>query len=60
AKFGERRGQRMIKKTQGGRLSLGLGSVIMKSVISLHRGELRAANVPGGGADVGFSIPISP
>lgn len=60
AKFGERRGQRMIKKTQGGRLSLGLGSVIMKSVISLHRGDLRAVNNVGGGATVTFSLPLAP
>lgn len=58
AKFGERRGQRMIKKSQGGRLSLGLGSVIMKSVISLHRGELHAANVASGGAIVEFTLPL--
>jgi signal transduction histidine kinase len=58
-KFGERRGQRMIKKTQGGRLSLGLGSVIMKSVISLHRGDLRATNNVGGGATVSFTIPLT-
>lgn len=57
AKFGERRGQRMIKKSQGGRLSLGLGSVIMKSVLTLHRGELRARNAPGGGALVEFELP---
>ncbi len=59
AKFGERRGQRMIKKSQGGRLSLGLGSVIMKSILSLHRGELRAENDPTGGALVSFSIPLN-
>jgi signal transduction histidine kinase len=58
-KFGERRGQRMIKKTQGGRLSLGLGSVIMKSVISLHRGDLRATNNEDGGATVSFTIPLA-
>jgi signal transduction histidine kinase len=56
AKFGERRGQRMIKKSQGGRLSLGLGSVIMKSVIVLHRGELKASNNPTGGAAVEFAL----
>ncbi len=59
-KFGERRGQRMIKKSQGGRLSLGLGSVIMKSVISLHRGELLARNAAGGGASVEFTVPPAP
>jgi len=57
-KFGERRGQRMIKKSQGGRLSLGLGSVIMKSVVTLHRGEIRASNAPSGGAVVEFGIPF--
>jgi signal transduction histidine kinase len=60
AKFGERRGQRMIKKSQGGRLSLGLGSVSMKSVITLHRGELRVSNAPGGGASVEFTVPSAP
>ncbi len=59
AKFGERRGQRMIHKTQGGRLSLGLGSVIMKSVIGLHRGKINAANTVSGGAFVEFTLPYT-
>jgi signal transduction histidine kinase len=46
-KFGERRDQRLFRKTHGGKQSLGLGSVIMKSVVTLH----------GGGAVVEFVIP---
>lgn len=57
SKFGERRDQRLFRKTHGGKLSLGLGSVIMKSVVSLHGGELKAYNGPGGGAVVEFVIP---
>lgn len=56
--FGERRNQRMVPKTKGGRLSIGLGSVIMKTVVLLHGGEIRASNTGEGGA-VDFILPIS-
>lgn len=59
ARFGERRTQRAINKNNDGRLSLGLGSVIMKAVVSLHRGRLEAVNLNGGGAELRFVLPLS-
>lgn len=59
ARFGERRMQRAINKNHGGRLSLGLGSVIMKAVVTLHRGHLQVKNLAGGGAEIRFSLPLS-
>jgi signal transduction histidine kinase len=56
--FGERRNQRMVPKTKGGRLSIGLGSVIMKTVVLLHGGEIQASNTARGGA-VDFSLPLA-
>jgi signal transduction histidine kinase len=53
--FGERRTKRKINTGRAGRLSLGLGSVIMKTVTTLHRGELRALNE--GGAVVEIRLP---
>ncbi|MGZ3657054.1 MAG: ATP-binding protein [Bdellovibrionota bacterium] len=57
SKFGERREQRTVKRKKGGKLSLGLGSVIMKSVVSLHGGKLSVGNSPSGGAVVEFTLP---
>lgn len=56
--FGERRTKRKIDRSRAGRLSLGLGSVIMKTVTTLHRGELRALN--DNGAVVEIHLPMSP
>ncbi|MGZ3713626.1 MAG: ATP-binding protein [Bdellovibrionota bacterium] len=56
--FGERRSQRTIAPSHQGRLSLGLGSVIMKTVIALHGGQLEAENRPEGGATVEILLPI--
>lgn len=57
--FGERRNRRKIDTTRSGRLSLGLGSVIMKTVVSLHRGELKVYNRPEGGAVIEIRLPVS-
>jgi signal transduction histidine kinase len=54
--FGERRTKRKMDSTRAGRLSLGLGSVIMKTVTTLHRGELRALNDRG--AVVEIRLPV--
>jgi signal transduction histidine kinase len=59
AHFGERRAQRTINQSPQGRLSLGLGSVIMKTVVGLHRGRITAANRPGGGGEVEIVLPLS-
>lgn len=42
--FGERRISRVIQKSENGRLSIGLGSVIMKTVAQTHRGSIVASN----------------
>ena len=55
--FGERRTRRKIDPQRAGRLSLGLGSVIMKTVTTLHRGDLRARNRAGGGGVVEIQLP---
>ena len=42
--FGVRRMTRVLEKKKTGRLSVGLGSVIMKTVAHLHRGTVTIAN----------------
>jgi signal transduction histidine kinase len=42
--FGERRISRVLGHDQQGRLSVGLGSVIMKTVASIHRGKVTVSN----------------
>jgi len=36
----------------------GLGLAIVETIAQAHRGEARAQNVPGGGADVWISLPL--
>lgn len=61
ATFGERRASRMLDVRHPDRLSVGLGSVIMRTVAQLHRGRVEAANVASGaGATVTIHIPTSP
>ncbi len=57
ARFGERREQGSGRKTRNGKPSLGLGSVIMKSVALLHGGRIAASNATGGGAIVEILLP---
>ncbi len=58
--FGERRASRVLRRTAEGRLSVGLGSVIMRTVAELHRGRLRAYNRGDAqGAAVEITLPIS-
>ena len=40
------------------REGMGLGLAIARSIITLHGGELAAANAQGGGARVYFSLPV--
>jgi signal transduction histidine kinase len=63
--FGERRVSRKVETSQDNRLSVGLGSVIMKTVAEIHRGKLVASNRVDGsgkilGADVRLTIPCRP
>lgn len=54
--FGERRGSRFSARSSGERLSIGLGSVIMKTVAVLHGGSLQASNRKQGDAIVGATV----
>lgn len=58
--YGERRISRRLEAQHEGRISLGLGSVIMKTVVRAHGGDLRAANessLKPGGAQVQIRLP---
>lgn len=44
ATFGERKFSRIVENHKGNRVSLGLGSVIMKSVTTIHGGRIYARN----------------
>jgi signal transduction histidine kinase len=44
-------------RSEGG---TGLGLAIVRAVADLHGGSARAANQPGGGADVWISLPVAP
>lgn len=59
--FGERRISRRLDATQEGRISLGLGSVIIKTVARAHGGEVKASNESslGRGAQVLIRLPAS-
>gem|GEM_PF-2111767 len=50
--FGEKRGTRIVSPSAEARLSVGLGSVIMKEVVKVHCGKLSVRNVPNLGAQV--------
>ncbi|MBK7891152.1 MAG: ATP-binding protein [Bdellovibrionales bacterium] len=56
--FGEKRGTRRLDVDDHGRLSVGLGSVIMKTAAELHGGKLVATNGDRG-AILTIQIPIS-
>lgn len=57
--FGERRISRMFNKDANGRVSIGLGSVIMKSIVDLHRGNISPSNeVDSNGEVKGAKIQI--
>lgn len=61
--YGERRISRRLEQSQEGRISLGLGSVIMKTVVRAHGGELRASNdssLGASGAQVHIRLPRAP
>jgi signal transduction histidine kinase len=60
--FGERRVSRAVEISNGNRLSVGLGSVIMKTVAEIHRGKILASNRknPSGeilGAEIQIFLP---
>ena len=62
--YGERRVTRVLDEQNGGRLSVGLGSVIMKTVAQIHGGTVVAHNrlAPNGdvlGAEILVTLPVS-
>lgn len=61
AEFGQKKASRILVKTQDNqRISVGIGSVLMKEIALLHGGDLKAENIfqEGGirGARVSFSV----
>jgi signal transduction histidine kinase len=56
--FGTRRITRQLGSDRGGRISIGLGSVIMRTIAELHRGRMLAENT-GHGAKVLFELPTA-
>jgi K+-sensing histidine kinase KdpD len=64
AKFGERRMTRVFGNQNAGRISIGLGSVIMKTILDIHRGSLTVENWidsdgARGGARVVLRVPAA-
>lgn len=63
--YGERRFSRFINSSQGGaHLSVGLGAVIVKKVISIHQGDVAIRNYENArgeiaGAEVTLSFPLA-
>lgn len=56
--YGKRRTTRFEKKEVNGRISIGLGSVIMLTIADLHRGKMIATNTPDGHGKVVIELPI--
>ena len=57
--YGQKRPSRMIDETPTSSISLGLGSVIIKRIISTLAGSIEISNHPEGGALIVLSIPYS-
>ena len=60
AEFGFKKASRKLSKSaQGARISVGIGSVIMREIAVLHGGSLVAANKMNGGAVAGAKVQFS-
>lgn len=58
-KFGERKFSRKInERSKDGRLTVGLGSVIMKRIVETHAGEISIGNIRKDGKVLGAEIEI--
>lgn len=55
--FGKRRQRRQVKERDAQNFSLGLGSVIMKTIAEVHNGIVSISNVPG--TDNGTSLKVT-
>lgn len=55
--FGEKHGTRFVSESPKGRLSVGLGSVIIKEVTSVHCGSVAVRNLPESGAELEITLP---
>lgn len=56
--FGARRSSRTLDTKSGGRLSVGLGSVIMRNIAHLHRGSIKPSNLQKNGKLAGAELTI--
>jgi signal transduction histidine kinase len=57
ASFGNRRLNREASEGTGPASSLGLGSVIMKTILELHGGRLKIERLPSGGTRLTLTLP---
>ena len=57
--FGKRKVSRYETRAHQGRVSVGLGSVIMKTITDLHHGELKAENLETEGKIAGARLTLS-
>lgn len=56
--FGEKRFSRLVDSQQGGRVSVGLGSVIMATVVAAHGGRISIRNIEREGQIAGGEVSI--
>lgn len=58
ATFGTRRVTRRLESKPGGRVSLGLGSVVMRSIVEALGGRMQASNRAEGGGRLELTLPF--
>jgi K+-sensing histidine kinase KdpD len=57
ATFGKKRATRKLNDKTEGKISVGLGAVIMNKICEIHSGEMKIENNPDGGAKFTISFP---
>lgn len=55
--FGKKRATRRINENTEGKISVGLGAVIMNKICEIHSAELKIDNNPGGGVVLKITFP---